>query len=392
MESISPRRGPLIIYVDDERANRVVFEYALIEFNVLTVSDARAALALLDVHDVAVLVTDMRMPGMNGEDLLRIVKEKYPQTIRMVVTAYSDVDPILRAINGGLVARYIIKPWQRAELIQVLRWACEAWTYSRDSAALYRRLLETDRFATLGHTAGMLINDLQQPLMSLTTHLENLGELAQSAPHLAMALGHLDLQPEAHERLIELLVDLIPLSDGLKDTILHLTELLKGLRELGAPQYLITTDPIIDPLPAVHHTMALCQELAMHAHTAIAYDGPQELPRVRMSRTAFTQIMVNVVVNGVQAVAARGGEHGKVSIAARRTPGMLELQIHDDGIGMSPEVLRCVGVPFFTTNETGEGLGISQCQRLIGAAGGRFHIESKQGSGTTVTITLPTAA
>ena len=63
---------------------------------------------------------------MNGEELLRIVKERQPQTIRMVVTAYADVDPILRAINEGLVARYIIKPWVRTELVQVLRWAIEA--------------------------------------------------------------------------------------------------------------------------------------------------------------------------------------------------------------------------------------------------------------------------
>ena len=71
------------------------------------------ALQLMEANDVAVLVTDMRMPKMNGEQLLRIVKERYPQTIRMVVTAYSDVDPILRAINEGLVARYIVKPWHR---------------------------------------------------------------------------------------------------------------------------------------------------------------------------------------------------------------------------------------------------------------------------------------
>ena len=81
------------------------------------------------------LVTDIRMPTMNGDELLRIVKERHPQTIRMVVTAFADIDPILRAINEGFVARYIIKPWVRAELVQVLRWAIEAWAFGRDSAA-----------------------------------------------------------------------------------------------------------------------------------------------------------------------------------------------------------------------------------------------------------------
>jgi signal transduction histidine kinase len=71
---------------------------------------------------------------------------------------------------------------------------------------------------------------------------------------------------------------------------------------------------------------------------------------------------------------------------------MLELQVRDDGVGMPPEVLNRAGTPFFTTRTDGTGLGLAQCQRLIGTAGGRFRIESEPGVGTTVTIVLPTAA
>src|SRR5215510_4934048 len=162
------RASPLVLYVDDERANRVVFEQSLgSEFEISAVGSADDALKVFGQSDVAVLVTDMRMPRMNGEELLRIVKEKWPQTIRMVVTAYSDIDPILRAINEGLVARYIIKPWIHAELVQVLRWATEAWTFGRDSATLYRRLLETERLATLGGIAGAVAHDFGQPMQAL---------------------------------------------------------------------------------------------------------------------------------------------------------------------------------------------------------------------------------
>src|SRR5437879_2091958 len=97
--------NPLIIYVDDERSNRVVFEQSLgSEFNLRCVADGVTALELMDMHETAVLVTDMRMPGMNGEELLRQCKERWPHTIRMVITAFVDPDPILRAINEGLVA------------------------------------------------------------------------------------------------------------------------------------------------------------------------------------------------------------------------------------------------------------------------------------------------
>jgi two-component system response regulator PhcR len=388
------RTGPLVLYVDDERGNRIVFEQSLTaEFNVLTAASAAEALELLEKHEVAVIVSDMRMPAMSGDELLRVVKEKFPQIIRMVVTAYADVDPILRAINEGLVARYIIKPWIRAELVQVLRWAIEAWTFSRDSAALHRRLLETERLATLGSIAGMLVHDLKQPLMSLLVNVEHLRELANAAPILKDVLLQAQMPPAQRARLIELCEDLEPVTSDLRTSGLHLSELISGLRELGRPRD--PRNPVstsTDPLPIVRHAMAVCQELAIPVRASIGYEGPGKLPRVRMSATELTQVLINVVSNGAQAVAARGVPHGRVSIVARPDADMLELQIRDDGVGMPADVLNRVGTPFFTTRSEGTGLGLAQCQRLVGTVGGRFRIESEPGIGTTVTITLPTAA
>ncbi|HEX2686871.1 MAG TPA: ATP-binding protein [Kofleriaceae bacterium] len=387
------RTGPLILYVDDERGNRVVFEQSLnAEFNLLTAQHATEALELLAVHDVAVIVSDMRMPSMTGEELLRIVKDRYPQVIRMVVTAYADVDPILRAINEGLVARYIIKPWIRTELVQVLRWALEAWTFSRDSAALQRRLIETERLVTLGSIASMLVHDLKQPLMSLLINVEHLRELANAAPILVDALLQSQISLAQRARLIELVDDLHPVTTELRTSSLHLNELVSGLRELGRPRDPSNPAVATDPLPIVRHAMAVCQELAITVRASIDYEGPGELPHVRMPATELTQVMINVVANGAQAVAARGVPHGRVSIFARTDADMLELQVRDDGIGMTPEVLGRVGTPFFTTRPDGTGLGVAQCQRLVGTAGGRFRIESERGVGTTVTIILPTAA
>ncbi|HEY0482524.1 MAG TPA: ATP-binding protein [Kofleriaceae bacterium] len=387
------RTGPLVLYVDDERGNRVVFEQSLnAEFHVLTAQNAAEALDLLERHEVAVIVSDIRMPSMTGEELLRIVKERYPQVIRMVVTAYADVEPILRAINEGLVARYIIKPWIRAELVQVLRWASEAWTFSRDSAALHRRLLETERLATLGSIAGMLVHDLKQPLMSLLVNVEHLRELANAAPLVRAALLQAPIPSAQRARLVELIDDLDPVTTDLRTSGQHLSDLISGLRELGRPRDPRNPVAITDPLPIVRHAMAVCQELAIPARASIGYEGPGELPRVRMSATELTQVLINVVANGAQAVAARGVPHGKVSIVARSDADMLELQIRDDGVGMAPEVLSRVGTPFFTTRPDGTGLGLAQCQRLVGTVGGRFRIESERGIGTTVTIILPTAA
>lgn len=395
-DPVPDRPRPLIVYVDDERGNRVVFEQALdSEFSITCVADAASALDLIGQREVAVIVTDMRMPAMSGEELLRIVKERHPQTIRIVVTAYSDVEPILRAINEGLVARYIIKPWIRAELIQVLRWAIEAWTFGRDSAALHRRLLETERLAMLGSIAGAIAHDIATPMQGLLFNAEQMVALAKAMPVVRRALIGGTVSALEHRSITELVNQLPEIADDVLTSALHVRSLTEALAQYVRPRRAgISTPPSTDPLPIVRHAVAVCQDIANKAHTKIHYDGPRELPRVRISATELTQVLINLIANAAYAVGARGAgaPDGNVEIVARTDDGTLEVQVKDDGVGMPPEVLARVGTPFFTTRDDGTGLGLAQCQRLIGTAGGRFRIESVEGVGTTVTITLPIAA
>ncbi len=274
----------------------------------------------------------------------------------------------------------------------MLRWAIEAWTFSRDSMALHTRLMETERLATLGSIAGMLVHDLKQPLMSLLINVDHLRELAKAAPTLQDALARAPLVDDERVRLSMLVDDLDPVTTDLRTSAMHLSSLIDGLRELSRPRDKNENVQAADPLPIVRHAMAVCQELVLSAHASINYEGPVELPRVQMSATELTQVLINLVQNGAQAVAARGAPQGRVSIVARTESNMLELCVRDDGVGMPPEVLGRVGTPFFTTRAEGTGLGLAQCQRLIGGAGGRFRIESEPGIGTTVTIVLPVAA
>lgn len=383
---------PLVVYVDDERPNRVVFEQSLkADFRIKTVVNARAALELLDKEEVAVLVSDIRMPEMDGLELLRIAKEKHPQTLRMVITAYSDVDPILRAINEGLVARYIVKPWNRDELRQVLRWATEIWTFGKDSAELQRRLLETERLASLGSIAAASVHDLRTPLMMVNVTLDELRERTENVAAMRTAIDESDMPAATKQHLLEqidlaaeLIGDAKQASDDLKGMIALLNEFIKPGSKRGMP-------PLIDPLPVVRHTVQMQQRLAA-ASMPISYRGPSELPHIRMSPVELTQILVNLLGNAAQAVAARGEPNKQVAVEASLQGDMLELKVRDEGVGMSADVLKRVGTPWFTTRKEGTGLGIANCQRLVGSAGGRLRIESEPGVGTTVTILLPTAA
>jgi signal transduction histidine kinase len=385
--------APLVLYVDDERPNRIVFEQSLkSEFRIKSAPDAKTALDMLGTEEPAVLVTDIRMPEMDGLDLLRIVKQRHPQTLRMVITAFSDVDPILKAINEGLVARYIIKPFDPDEVMQALRWGTELWSLGQASAELLRRILQTERLASLGGLAALYVHDMRTPMHSVTANIEELRAFAESTPALHDAIAQAAIDERVKARLLQRVDDTPELVKDIKDGVTLIQGVISDLWNFIRPPATIAERPVIDPLPVIRQTLSMYQKLTIYAQANIGYQGPSSLPSVRMSPVALTQVLLNLVGNAAQAVLARREPNRTVAIDARLAGDMLELLIRDEGVGMPPEVLKKIGTPYFTTRAEGTGLGIANCHRLIGSAGGRIKIESEQGVGTTVTLLLPIAA
>jgi signal transduction histidine kinase len=384
---------PLILYVDDERPNRIVFEASLgTRFRVRTAAGGAEALAILAAEEVAVLVTDQRMPEMSGDELLRITKERHPEVVRVVITAFADVEPILAAINEGLVARYVIKPWDRTELEQLLRWAVGAWQLARDSAGLQRRLLENERLATLGSIAGAVVHDLSQPLIGLVMNSERLVEMSDAVPLIRRAIAGEALGPSQRGAVATLLDELAEIAFELRDNVEHMRKLTGSLGQFLRHAPLTPALAATDPMPVIRQALSVCQDIAVRARCQLSYDGPHDLPPVRIGVTELTQVMINLVANAAQALLARDRSEGWVHVLARVEEQVVRFEVKDDGTGMSAETLARIGTPFFTTRAEGTGLGIAQCHRLVGAAGGTFRVDSELGVGTTVTFTLPLAA
>lgn len=91
------------------------------EFEVSTAQDAAIALELIAREDFDVIISDQRMPGMSGVDLLREARQRAPRALRILLTGYSDLQAILRSVNDGEVYRFINKPWNVSELPRVVR-------------------------------------------------------------------------------------------------------------------------------------------------------------------------------------------------------------------------------------------------------------------------------
>lgn len=381
--------GPLVLYVDDERANRVVFDKSFANrFRIRTASDGAEALEILRQEQVAVLLTDQRMPGMSGDELLRIVKRDHADVVRVVITAYSDIEPILAAINEGLVARYIVKPWNREELDQLLRWAIAAWQFSRDSSALQHRLLETERLATLGSIVGAVVHDLNQPVAGMVMNCERLAYLVQSLPVINQIAASADLSAKERSLVEHLVTELPEIVEDLQMSAAHMRGMTQDLHAFlrGTRR---EADVATPPVPIIRHALGVCQEVAIRARGLLRYDGPDTLPAVRMSSTELTQVLINVVTNAAQSLGAKSAGEGNVVVRAESVAGQIAFTVTDNGPGIPPEVLAKIGTPFFTTKDKGTGLGIAQCQRLVGKAGGQFRIASEPGKGTTVSFSIP---
>lgn len=135
-----------LLYVDDEPDNLSLFNDAFgDEFRIMVALSGEEALKCLEREpDIACLITDQRMPGMSGTELLAIVRETYPQMLRMVISALCDSTTLMEAVNRGYIYRYFTKPWHIMEVRQCLRRAVEKYFLQQDRERLLDQLKEAN--------------------------------------------------------------------------------------------------------------------------------------------------------------------------------------------------------------------------------------------------------
>lgn len=125
---IAPPAGPpTLLFVDDEPSilSSLKRLFRPKGFRILTAESGEAGLAILDVESVDLVISDMRMPKMDGAQFLELVREKTPETMRLLLTGYADVTSTINAINKGEIYRHISKPWDDNEIVLIVQKALE---------------------------------------------------------------------------------------------------------------------------------------------------------------------------------------------------------------------------------------------------------------------------
>ncbi|MSP60247.1 MAG: sigma-54-dependent Fis family transcriptional regulator [Myxococcales bacterium] len=141
-EPVDPAQFPILV-VDDEPDNLDAFRFNFKRvFRIHTAGGGDEALGLLKAHDVAVIVTDQRMPRMSGLEFLKAARSLRPDAVGIILTAFTDVDVLIEAINLGHVYRYITKPWDAKEVKGILGQAIERFHLRRDNTRLQEQLAQ----------------------------------------------------------------------------------------------------------------------------------------------------------------------------------------------------------------------------------------------------------
>jgi response regulator RpfG family c-di-GMP phosphodiesterase len=135
-----------ILYVDDEENNLFSFKATFrLRYDVLTAISAAEAISLMNQHpDLAIIITDQRMPEMTGVEFLESIIDKYPEPMRILLTGYSDMGAVIDAINKGKIFHYLSKPWNEEELVNTINNAYKLYVERINEKILNEKLMRSN--------------------------------------------------------------------------------------------------------------------------------------------------------------------------------------------------------------------------------------------------------
>ena len=135
-----------ILYVDDEENNLFSFKATFrLKYQVFLAIGASEAVKILDENpDIAVIITDQRMPNMTGVEFLESILEKHPEPMRVLLTGYADINAVIEAVNKGKIFHYLSKPWNEEELDFTITRAYDIYNQKTNEREMSEKLLKSN--------------------------------------------------------------------------------------------------------------------------------------------------------------------------------------------------------------------------------------------------------
>ncbi len=371
---------PRVLCVDDEPAVLDGLARSLRgQFDLTTATGGAAGLEILrDQGPFAVVLADLRMPGMDGVAFLQRARELAPRAVPVLLTGETDLHTAMGAVNEAHIFGFLSKPCRRSALLQTLQAAVAQHRLlvedQSKQAQLEEHLRQAQKMEAIGQLAGGVAHDFNNLLTVINGFSELvLGRLAPDDP----LRDPVEQIAKAGERAAQLTQQLLAFSR----------------RQHLAPQELDPREVVVDLEKMLRRLIG--EDVAL----AIAVQPGSG--RVRVDGGQLQQVILNLVVNARDAMP--GGGQITIEVAEADLddhysgqhplqPGpYVMLAVSDTGCGMDAATQARIFEPFFTTKEPGKGtgLGLSTVYGIVKQSGGDVCVSSEPGKGTTFKVYLP---
>jgi signal transduction histidine kinase len=390
-----------ILIVDDEKEilDSLSEHFESIGWKVDLAENGTQGMAILSGKELDVILTDIRMPGTSGTDILRASKKLYPDTEVIMMTGYMDIDSAVESLNLGAYA-YISKPFRMDEVHHKVLQAYDKRNLTRNQRKYLcdleklvqekaNELYRHGRMISLSEMAAGVAHELNQPLNGISTFAEGL-------------LIRMERGVEIDKKKIKsILKEILIQTERMSETINHMRTFARDFERL--PEKEVTAEKIIaDCLKLVG------SQLKHHQIDVSVKTTPPDLLFL-VNEYRFQQVILNLIHNARDAVDEKeqiirtqnlypgSNWHKQIEIRAFREKngdGALHvIEVRDNGMGIAEDKMDNLFQPFFTTKKPGKGtgLGLSTSYGIINEYGGRIEVESDFGIGTTFRVLLPAA-
>ncbi len=367
-----------ILLVDDEPRVLSALHRRLYErFAVKMASSPAEALETLETTpDIAVIVVDMRMPGMSGVELLTRVRAKWPKIRGIMLTGNTDQQTAIAAVNQGEVFRFFNKPVDAEILAEALEAAIEEYRFTTDSQAQIQRLKlqAASGEQTRKSFLAMMNHELRTPLnhiLGFSALLEQ--RCKQRGEHESLEyISYIRESGQALLRVLNRIMEVVRLSAG--DIETHETTF-----DLGR---------------VLQHEVAHYRPIAAERNITIGFSVPPAPLLVRAGEEELAQALAELLDNAVKF--NRPGGH--LAVAVTWSGEDMAIRIADTGIGISEADIGRMRTAFSQEEDgldrrfEGVGIGLTLAALTIQAYGGALSLESRKNQGTVAIMRLKRAA
>lgn len=386
MENFYDYQKYAILYVDDEEMSLKYFTRAFRnKFRILSAANAQDGYRLLEQHrdEISLVMTDQRMPGEKGVQFLERARQLHPRAIRILTTAYSDLEVAIDAVNSGAIYKYTTKPWDVPQLEMTLKRALEFFMVQRDRDLLLKeklsalhRMMIADRVLTLGIVAARLGDHVRNSLVAVRTFLDLAPDKLLDEKSGSEQLRNPNFWKEFYGHA--------------QNQIRRITELLTDLIDATGKRH----SPSIQALRIDETLTKAVEKLAARfaeKDISVVNQIPSGLPPLVIEVESFHRLLDLLLKDEIMSLP--NGSH--IVMTARPSVGdeeeEIEIEIRDDGPGLPREALRSIFDPFFLFTEQHQEIGINlmACYFIVYHLGGRVEVQSEDGEGATFKLIFP---